>query len=327
MSIFLKKKKRGKTVAQNMSMAKPTFAQRATDVFLQVMWGLGLIVTFSLMITKILSPDKLQSTRFEYLLVSLVVFLLIPYLGKFEAFGVKVETRRRVDEVELKVETIDSRLKALPDYMLGSEYYSEKDYQLAKESLRKSLTADPTFWPAEFCLGTIAQEEERYDEAFRAYKKVLEIEPDNIYAYNNLADAYLYSPPPFKNPERALQCAEKVLTKLDGMGSALQYKCEALNRLGRYTEAEHILKEIVDNDVIPNQRHWALYELALAKSKRGTRIETAGLSRMYEIALNNGEGEYFLEMAEEEVELFEDADRKTILNFVKEHKEAEESII
>jgi len=323
MSLLNKKRRKPKSGAQNVPSPESKIGQRLTDAFLQLMWGLGLIVAFALVIIKIVSPENLQSTRFEYLLFFLVVFLIIPYLGKFEAFGVKVETRRRVDEVEVKIEAIDSRLKALPDYMLGSDYYNEKDYQLAKECFLKSLAADVTFWPAELCLGVIAQDEERFDDAFRAYKKVLAIDPDNIYALNNLADAYLYSPPPFKNPDRALQCAEKVLSKLDGMGSALLYQCEALNRLSRHDEAAQKLKQILDYDIIPTQRHWALYELALANSKRGSQIQPKELSRMYEIALDNSEGEYFLEMAEEEADLFENDDRQTILKFVKEHTDAE----
>jgi len=285
--------------------------QKLLDGFLQIMWALGLLITFILLISKLLMPSMLQATRYEYLLIALVVFLVIPYLGKLEAFGVKVEIRKRMDEIE-------SRLKALPDYLLGSEYCDEQDFQLAKDCFHRSLSIDPTFWPALLNLGYIAHEEKVFEDAFRLYKKVLEIDPENIYALNNLADAYLYSPPPFRNPEKALSCAETILSICEGMGSALLYKAEALNRLKRPDEAIIILQQILDNNLIPKQKHWVKYELALAKSKRGEIIDRNLLDRIYKIALDNGEGEYFLEMAKEEAELFNEPDRVQIIKFVEE---------
>jgi tetratricopeptide (TPR) repeat protein len=290
------------------------------------MWALGLVVTFVLVIIKIASPNYLPSARVEYMLISLIVFLIIPYLGKLEAFGIKVETRKRVDEVEVKLDAIDTRLKALPDYIMGSDYFNEEDYQLAKECYLKSLQADPTFWPAEFCLGSIYQSQGRHEDAIRSYKKILEEDPDNVYALNNLAESYLYAPPPLKNPEKALKCADRILSILDGMGSALQYKCEALNRLGRSSEASGILKQLIKNDTLPSQKHWVLYELALANSMAGIRLSQEQISRIYEIALSNGEGEYFLEEAKKEVDLFDSADGQILLKFINERKEAEESI-
>jgi len=326
MSILSKKKRVTKADQTKLDQAGPKGGPREKDTLFQIIWGLGVLCTFAFIIMKAISPNTLQSTRFEYLLLALAVLMLIPYLGKFEAFGVKFETKKRVDEVEDRMDALDSRVKALPDYILGSDYFEEKDYDLAKECFLRSLKADPKYWPALLNLGTIELEEEHYKDAINNFKEVLEIDPGNVYAQNNLAEAYLYASPPLRNPERALGYAESVLKKIEWFPSALLYRCEALNRLNRHDEAVPKLKEILENNLIPTQRHWALYELALANSRKGQTLKTDALERMYDLAQDNKEGEYFLEMAEEEAQLFSESDEETLLNFVKKHKDAESTV-
>jgi len=290
-------------------------AQKMMDIFLRIMWGISLIGTFILILKKIIDPIFLQTTRLEYLLLALIVFLIIPYLGKLEAFGIKVEIRKVVED-------LDARLKAIPDYILGSEYYKEGDLQLADECFHYSLNKDAHFWPAKLNLGAIAQNREAYDEAIFWYKSILkdeardEDETKDIYAHNNLADVYLYSVAPYRDPKQALYHAEKIIELSPGLGSAHQYKAEALNRLNRFDEAIPLLNVILEKRLIPTQEHWTKYELMLAQAQKGVAVDATNLKDQYRIAMSNGEGKYFLDMLEEEKELFPQKDYKIIDEFL-----------
>ncbi len=292
------------------------------ETFLYIMWALGLVLDFGLVLYKLVLPDQLKETRFDYLLITLLVFLLFPSLRKFKAFGIEYEAER-IEQVEDRVEAMDSRLKALPDYIQGDEYYEQKDYQLARRSLEKSAKADPTFWPAIFFLGTVAYDQERYDDAINAFKGVLKLDQENVYAMNNLAEVYLEAPFPYFKPDLALEYAEKALALIDDFASAILYKCQALNRLGRYKDAANLLAQLKDKDAIPDQKHWVMYELALANSNLGIRMNPEALDKMHEIALNYEEGEKFIHDLNKEIKLFNERERGTIRKFLEKHRERE----
>jgi tetratricopeptide (TPR) repeat protein len=289
---------------------KPGLFQRVLDVLPRVVWALALTVTSVLLLVKVLSGNELKELRVEYLLLAVAVFLVFPYLSKIEAFGVKVEIKR-------KVEDLAARVNALPDYIIGSEYQDEGDLQLAEESLHRSLELDPRFWPACLSLGEIAQDEGRHDAAIRLYLDVLKIDPTNVYAPNNLADLYLAAPAPLRNPTEALKWAEKALAALPTMASAMYLKGEALNRLGRYNEAATLLQGLLDLDRLPTQRHWVMYELAIGHSQTGTRLAQSDLKDMLFAAVDNGEGKSLMDLlrSEDEQHRFAPVDRPVVKEF------------
>lgn len=282
---------------------KLRFSQIATDLILKMVWSIALVGTLGLIIVKLINPKNLESTRMEYLLLALIVFFIIPYLGRLEAFGIKVEIRKVVED-------LDARCRAIPDYILGSEYHDEEDFQLAELCYQNSLDKDAHFWPAKLNLGAIAQDKKKFDEAISWYKSILkdegrdEDETKDIYAHNNLADVYLYSDEPYRDPKLALYHAEQTIELCPGMGSAYQYKAEALNRLNRYDEAIPLLLMILDKRIMPSQEHWTRYELMLAQCQKGEHVDLNKIKDMYRLAMSNGEGEYFLEMFESEKGLF-----------------------
>lgn len=285
------------------------------DLFLKVLCSFLAISLLTAIIIK-LANNGLSEIKLETLLLIFGITILLPYISKLEAFGVKMEVKKRVDNLSAKVQ-------ALPDYVLASEYHSEGDYTLAERSYRASMEQSPDFWPAIFGLACVYHDREEYEMAIMEYNRVLGIDPNNIYVFNNLAEVYLISPMPLKNPKKALEMAEKALLLVPALGSALYYKAEALNRLQEYSQAKNILKSIISNNILPAERHWAMFELCVAKSNLGNeKLLEEDLDRMFFNARDNGQGKRFLNCLalEEEQDRFKREDIHIIRQFLKKNE-------
>jgi tetratricopeptide (TPR) repeat protein len=291
------------------------FSQAAFDFILRLIWAISLLGTFVLIVLKVVDSTFLESTRLEYLMIALLVFFVIPYLGRLEAFGIKVEIRKVVED-------LDARVKAIPDYILGVEYYREDDIQLAEICFQNSLNKDPHFWPAKLQLGAIAQDKEVFFEALNWYQSILKDEDTedgtkDIYAHNNLADLYLYSEDLHRDPQKALDHAIKTIELCPGLGSGYIHKAEALNRLRKYTEALPILRLIIAKEMLPSQDHWVNYELMLANAwLLNAPIEFGMLETLYRTAVDNNDGKYFLKMLTKEKVLYPARDHSIIDEFL-----------
>jgi tetratricopeptide (TPR) repeat protein len=289
--------------------------QVSWDSFFKFICGLAAIIFIVAIIIKLARPSLLVEIKLETLLLLLGAIIILPFISQFEAFGVKVEVKKRLDDLSATV-------KALPDYVLGSEFLSEEDYILAEESYRKCLTYSSDFWPAILGLGVIYQDQKAYDKAIMEYNKVLNIEPKVVYALNNLAEVYIEAPSPIKDPQKAYDLADQALKIIPSLGSALYYKCEALNRLGRYTQAHDILRGMIVRNTLPSQRHWVMYELLIANSNQGKNISEEELDKIFFQAKDNSEGEFFLEdlSKEEQQERFKPSDRSILKQFLEKNK-------
>ncbi|MEW6092704.1 MAG: tetratricopeptide repeat protein [Chloroflexota bacterium] len=283
--------------------------------FVRLICGILAVVFLAAVVVKIVKPELLTGLKIETILAALAIAILFPYISQLEAFGVKVEIRKQVED-------LSSQIKALPDYMLGSEYHTEDDYEMAEQSYRKSLEQCPTFWPAILGLAGVYHDEENFAKAIREYKRVLELDKNNVYALNNLADVYTISDPPLKSPEKALEAANLALQIVPSKGSTLHYKAVALNELGRYREARDILNAIISQDMLEDQCHWVMYELAIANSRLGTKISLDYLGKMLLHAKELGAaGDVVEALARpEELERFDPSDRSTIQKFLRQNK-------
>jgi tetratricopeptide (TPR) repeat protein len=258
-------------------------------------------------------PASLIGTELKTFLVLLVVLLLLPSLKTLEGFGVKLEVVKKVEE---KVDALSGPVRALPDYIQGSDYLQEEDLSMAELFFQRSLSQDPTFPPALVSLGSIAHQQHDYDKAVRLYRQAWELGSTNVYAANNLADLYME----LSNPVEALLWADRALKEVPTMASALYYKAEALNRLGRYQEALPLLTRIQQGNGIPGELHWVLYEQCVASSHLGTRLTAASLEKLLFVATNNGGAVDWLRVAEVEQERFDKEDRETLLRLLEKHR-------
>ena len=255
-------------------------------------------------------PDVLKEYKPEYLLVALAAAILLPFLSQIEAFGVKMSVREQVDN-------LSSWIDALPYYTLGSECERDHDNELAERYYFESLERCPTFWPSLLGLGSVYQEKKEYDKAVPYYREVLKLDPDNVYAYNNLAAIYVEAKPPLGNAETGLAFAEDALRILPSFDHAYYFKGTALNLLGRYDEAREILKGSIDRGFASESiEYWMMYELAIARSKSSKTNERVTEEKLEEIldkARNAPESELLETMSEtEEQERVSSGDRKII---------------
>jgi tetratricopeptide (TPR) repeat protein len=297
--------------------------------FVKLFCGIAIILLLIIIVSKLINPTWLTEVKIEILLVALAVAMLIPYISSFEALGVKVTTKEKVKE-------LSEWAKASPYYILGSEYEDEGDLIPAEEYYLKSLNECADFWPSLLGLGSIyhdrgdaTHDPEEYSKAIKYYRQVLELNKDNIYAYNNLAAIYVNGPPLIKDLRKAIDSADKALENLPSLYDASYHKGVALNNQKApesYREAFKTLQGIIDagklkdNVHLRDWIHWVMYELDIAKSNLGEAITKEDLEQMFDCAEKNSEDDILLDYLSrpDEQKRFKATDLPVIEQFLKE---------
>ncbi len=285
---------------------------------------IAIILLLTIITIKLTNPSFLTDVKLEILLIALGVAVLFPYITNFEALGVKVSVKEKVDD-------LTAWTKALPYYTLGSEYEGEGDLVLAEQYYLKSLNECPTFWPSLVAMGSLCQDyadrdkdPQEYSKAIMYYHRVLDLDKENVYSYNNLAALYANAPPQVRDLKQAVECADAALKIIPSFYDATYHRAEALNNVGddkSYQEARRSLSVVKDEPEVGYYRHWILLELAVAESGLGTAVTPEKLDDMLELAERNSEGDDFLKyLSDPNAQVrFRESDRRTIGDFLKIH--------
>jgi len=283
--------------------------------FTKFICGLAAILLLISIIIKLYGNDKFSKIELETFIIILAVMIALPSITNLEAFGVKMEIRKKIDD-------ISSRVNAMPDYILGKEYHSEGDLDLAEISYRASLEKCNDFCPAIIGIASVFNDRGDYEKAIMEYNRVLAIDPDNPYVFNDLAAIYVEAPLPITDPKKALELANKALELVPSLATSLYFKCEALNKLGLYNESYIILQDMVLKDLPRDFVHWTMYELSIAMSQIGKGISEDFLKKMLYLSEANGEGKQLLEYLakDEHKDRWKDKDITLINKFIEEHK-------
>ena len=297
--------------------------------YVKVICATAIVLLLAAFVTELLKPDVITGDRLEILLVALAVAILIPYISNFEALGVKVSVRE-------EVEKLSAWAKASPYYTLGSEYEEAEDLELAEQYYIKSLNECPTFWPALLGLGSVHQtraaESDNADEyatSINYYHQVLDLDPDNIYSYNNLAKIYVSGPPLIRDTGKALENANKALDIMPTLYDSVYFKGEALNQIGTpesFQGAYDAYHGILEAGGLPKAVHWVMYGLSIAKSNLGQPVTPEELQEMFDYAQENEEDDRLLKYFKDEEGYFRETDRKIIRDF-REDKQREPYIV
>jgi tetratricopeptide (TPR) repeat protein len=289
--------------------------------FVKLICGIAIVLIIIAIIIKAFNISFLDNMKIEVLFITLAVAILLPYIGNFEAFGVKVTIRE-------KVEKLDAWTKALPYYTLGSEYETESDLILAEQYYLKSLNECSTFWPSLVALASVYhdfgdknKDTAQYSKAIIYYHKALEQNPEDVYCYNNLAALLANAPLQIRNPEEAIMYADKALKIIPSFYDAKYHKAEALNNQRRqenFQQAKEILEGIQDEDEVEYYKHWVLYELCIARSNLGNPVTFLDLESMLVNAEDNDERKLFTKYLKntQEQQRFSSMDIPTINEFL-----------
>ncbi len=76
-------------------------------------------------------------------------------------------------------------------YLLATRYHREKDDPRAVEMLRQSIQKYPRFKPAYLTLASILIQKKQLEEAQKLLTRLLNFDPENIYALNELGEIFL----------------------------------------------------------------------------------------------------------------------------------------
>lgn len=106
--------------------------------------------------------------------------------------------------------------------------------KVAEDLLRNLLQRKPDSIPAIHFLAMLLQTGGHYDEAVRLYERILEIDPENAIAINNLAWLLCEAQ---KQCERALELANRGLEKTPNYADLLDTRGVVYYRLGRFEQA------------------------------------------------------------------------------------------
>ena len=90
-------------------------------------------------------------------------------------------------------------------FNLAYQHYKKKEYESAKSFCHKVLNVDPTHFESNFLLSTISAILGDFEKSKIFLNKAIEIQPDNVNAYNNLGNVELQ----LKNYDQAKNAYKK----------------------------------------------------------------------------------------------------------------------
>ena len=158
-----------------------------------------------------------------------------------------------------------ARLEDTP--LIKTWRYEVEAYRLARE-----MDVTPNDPELHAAYGGVLLELKRFEEAEKTLRHAVELSPSNAGTLNNLAWFYATAPPPYANPPRALELAERAAI-LSQEPHILDTLAEALYANGLYEEAMEIIDEALRRK--PPNRSYFL--------KQRQKFERAVLSRKEEI--------------------------------------------
>jgi tetratricopeptide (TPR) repeat protein len=156
---------------------------------------------------------------------------------------------------------------------LGRIYESQKKFEQAMQQYHAALKKDPNFVPSLLLLGDLSYRLKKYSEAESAYKKAIELQPENGDIYNSLCWVYIDQQ---INLETAAELIQKALSLTpDHRPYYLDTLGVILLRFGKTAESIAALKhavELLPKDV-PAHLAEAYTHLAEAYTAAGNMIE------------------------------------------------------
>ena len=182
-------------------------------------------------------------------------------------------------------------------------YQRAKNFERARELFARVASRDPKNLRALFSLGSVLERLKKFDEAERAFRQALAIDPDSAITLNYLG--YMNADRNVKVPE-ALGFIEKALASDPGNGSYLDSLAWALHRLGRNVEAEAAIRKAVDAE---EKSAVVMSHFGLILAARGASAEALKYLRLA-LAGEDEDGELDRRMVEEKIRTLDKAGQR-----------------
>lgn len=142
-----------------------------------------------------------------------------------------------IEQINGKKENIDDVELYLE---LGNQYSLKEDYENATRCYKKVLELEPNNLEGNENLGVISWNLEKYDDFERYYKKIIEIEPAYIDGYNELGNLYFES----EEYEEALRYYKEV----ENMDPLYDEVCKKIATIYKTLGDEEKYKEYIEKD-------------------------------------------------------------------------------
>ncbi len=169
------------------------------------------------------------------------------------------EALRIVDELLKKEE--DEELLLLKGMIL----YDNEDYKNAAKYFRRVAEINPENIDALYNLASCYDAQEQYDISEKYYRKILKINPSDAEAWNNLAVCLIFQ----GKHEDALKAAEKALSIEEDYDNAWYNKALALYYMERYKDSVAAFKKCVE--LSDDSDAW--YAMGMAYAQMGQKEE------------------------------------------------------
>ncbi len=137
---------------------------------------------------------------------------------------------------------------------LGWIYYYQGDYDKSLAEFIATTKANDSYDGGHTGAGYALSAKSRYDEAIDQFKRAIQINVKAIDAHNGMAFTYIYKGDAAKDTNQrnqfynqAIESADNALKYLPAYVDATFNKGRALYSLNRYTEAEPLLKKVIEN--------------------------------------------------------------------------------
>ena len=155
-------------------------------------------------------------------------------------------------------------------YLQGLIHEKLGDQEQASESYGKALVISPKKVDLLRAQGELLIKMEKYNEAIKLLDKATELEPGNMYLWEDKVDIYQK----LKNEQEEFNCYERMLEEWPGYTSALLGKGRLLVDRGKYDEAVKSLDRVAGGENWDNLWPYAIFHKARTAALQDNKNET-----------------------------------------------------
>jgi tetratricopeptide (TPR) repeat protein len=153
--------------------------------------------------------------------------------------------------------------------VLRSGHASSRQFQTVKAWIDEALVASPNSLPLKLNLGELHALRQDFATAEQVYRDVLNTEPKNLVALNNLA--WILAPRP-ESADQALKFAERAIELSGATGELLDTRARILISAGRYDRAVADLNDAINQAQTPLRYfHLAVAQLKMSKADEAVK--------------------------------------------------------